>query len=92
MLSNPHHPGEFLQEILDELNITPYRLAKATHMPQSRVTAILKGRRRITPDTALRLARYLGTTPDYWLGLQMAHDLAKCRPEDLATIEPLESA
>ena len=92
MLPNPYHPGEFLREMLEELNITPYRLAKATHMPQSRITTILKGRRRITPDTALRLARYLGTTPDYWLGLQMAHDLAQCQPEDLATIEPLESA
>ena len=70
------HPGEVLQEeFLTELNLTAYRLAQDLRIPQTRVAAILKGKRRITADTALRLGRYFGNSPKFWLGLQNDYDL-----------------
>ena len=86
------HPGEVLQEeFLTPLGITAYRLAKETHIPQTRLSEILKGRRRITADTALRFARYFGTSPQFWLGLQNDYDLedekAKIESE-LSSITP----
>ena len=74
------HPGEILEEeFLKPLNITAYRLAKDTRMPATRVSEILKGRRRITADTALRLSRYFGNSPDFWLGIQMEYDIREER-------------
>ena len=70
------HPGEILkEEFLEELNISAYRLAKDTGIPQTRVSQILKCKRRITADTALRLSRFFGNTPKFWLGLQDDYDL-----------------
>jgi len=70
------HPGEvLLEEFLLPLNVTAYRLAKDTSIPQTRVSEIIKGNRRITADTALRLSKYFGTTPKFWLGLQDDYDL-----------------
>jgi antitoxin HigA-1 len=70
------HPGEVLQEeFLLPLHISAYRLAKDTSIPQTRISEIIKGNRRITADTALRLSRYFGTTPKFWLGLQDDYDL-----------------
>jgi addiction module HigA family antidote len=70
------HPGEVLQEeFLFPLGITAYRLSKDIVIPQTRISEILKGNRRITADTALRLAKYFGTTPKFWLGLQDDYDL-----------------
>lgn len=70
------HPGEILkEEFLVPLNISAYRLAKETFIPQTRVGEILKGNRRITADTALRLAKYFGTTAKFWLGLQDDYDI-----------------
>lgn len=70
------HPGEVLkEEFLDELGISAYRLAKATGIPQTRISEIVKGTRRITADTALRLSRYFGNTPKFWLGLQDDFDI-----------------
>ena len=70
------HPGEILQEeFLVPLNITAYRLSKDIGIPQTRVSEILKGNRRITADTALRLSRYFGNSPKFWLGLQDDYDL-----------------
>jgi addiction module HigA family antidote len=70
------HPGEILkQEFLLELHISAYRLAKETGLPQTRISEIIKGNRRITADTALRLSMFLGTTPKFWLGLQDDYDL-----------------
>ncbi len=74
------HPGEVLQEeFLTPLNITAYRLAKDIRIPQTRVAAILKGNRRITADTALRLGIYFGTSPKFWLGLQDDYDVEEER-------------
>jgi addiction module HigA family antidote len=70
------HPGEILQEeFLVPLNISAYRLAKDTFIPQTRISEIVKGRRRITADTALRLSRYFGNSAKFWLGLQDDFDL-----------------
>jgi addiction module HigA family antidote len=70
------HPGEILQEeFLVPLNITPYRLAKETNIPQTRISEIIKGKRRITADTALRLSQYFGNTAKFWLGLQDDFDI-----------------
>jgi addiction module HigA family antidote len=70
------HPGEVLdKEFLEPLGISAYRLSKDTFIPQTRVSQILKGRRRITADTALRLAKYFGTSPQFWLGLQMDYEI-----------------
>lgn len=70
------HPGEVLQEeFLTPLQITAYRLAKDIGIPQTRVAAIVKGDRRITADTALRLGIYFGMSPKFWLGLQDDYDV-----------------
>ncbi|MEY2692925.1 MAG: addiction module antidote protein HigA family [Bacteroidota bacterium] len=70
------HPGEILkEEFLVPLNISAYRLAKETFIPQTRVGEILKGNRRITADTAIRLAKYFGTSAKFWLSLQDDYDI-----------------
>ncbi len=70
------HPGEVLsEEFLKPMGITAYRLAKDLFIPQTRISEILKKNRRITADTALRLSKYFGTTPKFWLGLQDDFDI-----------------
>ncbi|MEL7586950.1 MAG: HigA family addiction module antitoxin [Prolixibacteraceae bacterium] len=70
------HPGEILfEEFLRPLGITAYKLSKDTDIPQTRISQIIKGKRRITADTALRLASYFGTTAKFWLGLQNDYDI-----------------
>jgi antitoxin HigA-1 len=70
------HPGEILkEEFLNEFHITAYKLAKDTNIPSTRISQIIKGKRSISADTALRFSKYFGTTPDFWLGLQMEYDL-----------------
>jgi len=69
-------PGEILsEEFLKPMGITAYRLSKDTGMPATRVSQILKGTRRITADTALRLSKYFGNSADFWLGIQDEYDL-----------------
>lgn len=71
------HPGEILKtEFLDEFDLTAYALAKALRVPPNRITAIVKGERAISATTALRLARFFGTTPNFWMNLQSHYDLA----------------
>jgi len=88
------HPGEILREdFLLPMGITANQLAIRTQMPPTRVGEILHGRRSISPNTALRLARFFGTSPEFWLNLQAAHDLSKARLEldrSLREIEPLK--
>ncbi len=70
------HPGEILlEEFLLPLGITACKLSKDTDIPQTRISQIIKGKRRITADTALRLASYFGTTAKFWLGLQNDYDI-----------------
>ena len=87
------HPGEHLAEILDELGISQYRLAKAIGAPPRRINEIVHGRRSITADTALRIGKALGMTPEFWLNLQKLHDLDVARSSiDIENIEPLVAA
>jgi addiction module HigA family antidote len=70
------HPGEILyEEFLLPFKITAYRLSKDTKIPQTRISQIIKGKRRITADTALRFSSYFGTTAKFWLGLQNDYDI-----------------
>lgn len=88
--AEPIHPGEHLAEFLDELNITQYRLAKTIGVPQVRVSEIVRGRRSITADSALRIGKALDTTPEFWLNLQRMYDLEVARASvDVEAIEPL---
>lgn len=74
------HPGEILmEEFLKPMNISAYRLSKDIGIPQTRTSAILKGERGITADTALRLSLYFGTSPKFWLGMQDDFDLEETR-------------
>jgi addiction module HigA family antidote len=76
------HPGTILRDdFLRPLGITAHQLALRTRMPATRIGEILHTRRSISPDTALRLARYFGTSAEFWLNLQAAHDLSKARRE-----------
>lgn len=73
---NNIHPGEILlEEFLIPLKISAYRLSKDINIPQTRISEILKGKRRITADTALRLSNYFGNSAKFWLGLQDDFDL-----------------
>lgn len=71
----PIHPGEHLRIDLDELGMSQAALARALGVPKNRISQIITGDRGISADTALRLARWMGTTPQYWLNLQMMYDL-----------------
>lgn len=71
----PIHPGEILKDELAEIGMTANALAHELHVPANRITAIINGSRSITADTALRISRFFGTTPEFWLNLQTAYDL-----------------
>lgn len=82
------HPGEILgEEFLKPLGLSVNALAIALRVPATRIGAIVKGERAVTADTALRLARFFGTSPEFWVNLQAMHDLTKARQESGATIE-----
>ena len=73
----PVHPGEVLRdEFLEPLRLSPYAGAKAIGVPRTRIERLARGETAVTADTALRLARWFGTTPEFWMNLQSAHDLA----------------
>ncbi len=72
----PIHPGEVLrEEFLEPLELTAHALAQALRVPAPRINDIVRERRGVSPDTALRLARHFGTTPQFWLSLQASYDL-----------------
>ena len=77
----PVHPGEILADELQELGLTANALAGRLAVPTNRVTAILNGQRGVTADTALRLARYFSTTPEFWLNLQKTFELRRAEIE-----------
>lgn len=84
----PIHPGEILlEEFLKPLGMSMNKLADELHVPANRITQIVEGRRSITGETALRLARYFGTAPEFWLGLQKDYDLQVARNEFAAEVE-----
>ena len=91
--TTPIHPGEHLAEMLAELGVSQYRLARTIGVPPRRINEIVHGRRSITADTALRIGRALGTTPEFWLNLQRMYDLDLARTSaDVSRIEPLVTA
>lgn len=84
----PVHPGEILrEEFMGPLGLSMNRLALDLRVPVTRIAEIIHERRAITPDTALRLARLFGTTPEFWLNLQTHHDLETTRDRERAKVE-----
>lgn len=76
------HPGEILQEeFLIPMGISAYKLSKSIRVQQTRISLIIKGERGITADTAMRLSKYFGTSPEFWMNLQREYDLRKVKSE-----------
>ncbi|MGK7875618.1 MAG: HigA family addiction module antitoxin [Xenococcaceae cyanobacterium] len=90
----PSHPGEVLQkDFLEPMNLTQRELASRIHVPYQRVNELVNARRGITPSTALRLAKFFGNSPDFWLNLQLRWDLyqvKKKEDEEIEKIAPLK--
>ena len=87
----PVHPGELLEEeFLKPLGLTQYRLAERIHVPRRRINEIVLGTRGITADTALRLARFFGTSDRFWLNLQATYDLEVERDRMGASLQEIE--
>lgn len=94
LLINPSHPGEVLKELyLAPLNMSEGKLAKLLGVPRTRIERLVKGTTGMTPDSALRLARFFGTTPQYWINMQVNFDMARAGSEiDVSHIVPFEAA
>ena len=94
LMTNPCHPGEILKhEFLQPLGVSAIGLAKAIGVPRTRIERLVKEQTGVTPDTALRLSKALGTTPEFWIDMQANFDLASVRGSvDLSDIEPLAAA
>ena len=92
----PIHPGEILKDELEERGLSANALSKALVVPANRSTAILRGQRSVTADTALRLARVFGTTPQFWLNMQQSYELRRAEIEagcEIAkSVRPLQTA
>ena len=86
------HPGEILlEEFLEPMGISQNRLARAMGVPPRRINEIVHGKRAVTADTALRLARALGTSEQFWMGLQADYDLEEARKTSGKTLEKVEN-
>lgn len=93
MLKVPVHPGEILKhEFLDPLGVSAGRLAKHIHVPRTRIERLIREDTPVTTDTAARLAKAFGTTPEFWLNLQIAYDLLTSAPDDVEGIEKMVAA
>jgi addiction module HigA family antidote len=88
------HPGEILKtEFMEPLGLSSYRLAKDLHVSAPRVNDLVRGKRSITADTAMRLSAYFGNSAEFWLGLQMDHDLwVASKNKSLAKVKPMAKA
>jgi len=95
-LDVPIHPGEILRtEFLEPLDLKPYTLAKKLHVPRTRIERLANETTPVTPDTALRLAKFFGTTPQFWMNMQASYDLAvegASLQEELKEIERFDAA
>jgi addiction module HigA family antidote len=89
MARTPIHPGEHLREELEMLEMSAAELSRQLGVPTNRVTGILNGQRSITGDTALRLAHFFGTSPEFWLNLQILYDLRLAQQKSGRTIDRL---
>ena len=89
----PTHPGEMLlEEFLNPMELTQRDLANSIHVPYQRINEIINGRRGVTPSTALRLSKFFGVSPDFWMNLQLRWDLyfaQQAEANDLKTITPV---
>lgn len=94
LLKAPMHPGAVLKELyLDPMNISMIAFARRLNVPRTRIERLVKGTTNMTPDTALRLARALGTTPTYWMNMQTNFDMAKAvEIVDVSGIDPMIAA
>ena len=94
MLQDPSHPGDVLKELyLTPLGMSAIALARELHVPRTRIERLVKGDTGVSADTAMRLAKFFGTSPEYWLNLQRAWDLARAREQvDVSDITPLKVA
>ncbi|MDR1966957.1 MAG: HigA family addiction module antidote protein [Synergistaceae bacterium] len=95
MPSKPIHPGEILSDELEAINMSASALARAIYVPANRISQILSGKRNISTDTALRLGRFFGTGPQFWLNLQIAYELDLMSADggpNLADIAPFPRA
>lgn len=91
----PTHPGEMLsEEFLKPMGLTQRQIADSIHVPYQRINEIVNGRRGVTPSTALRLSKYFGVSPDFWLNLQLRWDLyfaQQAESNELSLIYPVAS-
>lgn len=94
LLEEPLHPGEVLKELyLDPLDIGPIAFSRRLNVPRTRIERLIKGDTRMTPDTALRLARVFNTSPAYWMNMQTNFDMALAAKNiDVSSIDPLTAA
>ncbi len=84
------HPGEILnEEFIKPFGISAYRLAKETHLPQTRISEIIQGKRRITADTALRFSKFFGNSAKFWLGIQDDFDLEEAKNSKQAEFDSI---
>lgn len=90
MSRTPIHPGEILKDELDEIGISAAELARQLKVPENRMSEIMRGRRNITADTALRLGRWFGTSANFWMNLQKSYELRKAQQELGAEIEQIQ--
>lgn len=92
----PIHPGEILrEEYLVPLGLKPYTLAKRLHVPRPRIERLVSETTPVTPDTALRLAKFFGTTPRFWMNMQASYDLAvegEAKKAEIDSIEQMQAA
>lgn len=87
----PTHPGEMLrEEFLLPMNITQRELADAIHVPYQRINELINKKRGVTPSTALRLSKFFGTSPDFWLNLQMRSELFKAQTSEQEDIDSIQ--
>jgi addiction module HigA family antidote len=88
----PTHPGEMLrEEFLIPMGMTQRQLADAIHVPYQRINELANERRGVTPSTALRLAKFFGTSPDFWMNLQMSWDLYHARREETKALKHIRA-
>jgi antitoxin HigA-1 len=90
-MRTPTHPGEMLlEEFLNPMGLTQRELANAIHVPYQRINDLVNGRRGITPSTALRLAKFFGMTPDFWMSLQLRWDLYFAQKEEMNILQEIQ--
>jgi len=89
MARTPIHPGEILAEELEELGVSPTELSRQIRVPANRISQIINGKRAVTGDTALRLAHWFGTSPQFWMNLQTLYDVRLAEQQAGAEINSL---